>query len=169
MDPFTGAMIAISIYKGITGYEQAQSEAAGYQAQAQYKKQIADENANLLDIQGELSLRKGDQEVSKIREYKDKVIGSQKASLAAQGIDVSSGSSADLIQETQRNADLDIITAKNNAWKEAWGYRVSAQQSRNEGNLAMLGGSIASNNTLMTGNMNLLDTALNVGYLAKKG
>lgn len=56
--------------------------------------------------------------------------GSQRAALAAQGIDVGSGSAMDVISSDERLNALDIMTVRNNAEKESHGLSEQAQLAR---------------------------------------
>lgn len=55
-------------------------------------------------------------------------IGTQRSAQAANGIDVNSGSSAQLQDDTALLGELDALTIQNNAAREAYGLRVQANQ-----------------------------------------
>lgn len=83
-------------------------------------------------------------------------VGSQRAALAAQGIDISSGSALDVQVNTADLAEIDIMTIKNNAAREAWGYNVQASDSMTQAAMTEKAGSNKSRNTLLTGGLNTL-------------
>jgi hypothetical protein len=55
------------------------------------------------------------------------VIGTQRAEFAAQGVDVGSGSAVDVQKDTAYQGEIDALTLRTNAAREAWGYTVEAQ------------------------------------------
>ncbi len=55
-------------------------------------------------------------------------IGTQRTALAANGVDVNSGSASQLQDDTAMLGELDALTIQNNAAREAYGYRVQATQ-----------------------------------------
>jgi hypothetical protein len=83
-------------------------------------------------------------------------VGSQRAALAAQGIDISSGSALDVQVNTAELSDIDIMTIKNNAAREAWGYGVQAGDYDQQAKMAEQAGGNRSRNTLITGGLNML-------------
>jgi hypothetical protein len=79
------------------------------------------------------------------------LIGEQRVSLAAQGIDLGTGSAAALTEQSYRLGAEDQMTIRNNAWREAWGLKMQSQQYTAAGNMALTGGRNAAGNTLLTG------------------
>lgn len=99
---------------------QAQSEAAAYQSQvAANNAKIARENASL-DIQaGEAAATN---EGLKTRG----LVGTEKAAQGASGIDVNTGSAANVRAGTEQIGLLDALTIRSNAAKAAYGQQVAA-------------------------------------------
>ena len=64
-------------------------------------------------------------------------MGRQKAVQAASGLDVNVGTPAAIRSETSRMVQLDALTMRNNAWRQASGMRNQAQQMRMQGKLGM--------------------------------
>lgn len=56
--------------------------------------------------------------------------GHQRAQYAAAGVDVSSGSPLDVVASTAATTELDAEIARNNAMREAWGYKEQAKKFR---------------------------------------
>jgi hypothetical protein len=115
--------------------------------------------AGLLETQagmlGESALdveRRADIEVGRHRAAARRLKGAQRASMAAQGLDLASGSAAAIQEETEFLSELDALTIKNDAAREAWGYRVAAWDARGRAALARMGGGGPSPySTLLTG------------------
>lgn len=62
-----------------------------------------------------------------------KVIGTQEAHYAASGVAVGTGSAGDVTAETRIVSSLDEEIIRNNAAREAYGYRTEAQHYRQQG------------------------------------
>lgn len=63
--------------------------------------------------------------------------GSQRAAMAAAGIDVSAGGTADeILDDTQYWATVDRVTIQNNAAREAFGFQQQAAMDRAQGSAA---------------------------------
>lgn len=134
------------------------SQSAAERAQGDYQKQQFDTNARLAELQGEYAISQGEQAAQALSSQSKKLIGSQRAAFAAQGIEVSTGSAADIQVETAGQAALDVSTIRNNAWREAWGYRVQAQGYRAEGQQRKLASEFSANQTLLTGGLRAIKT-----------
>ena len=59
--------------------------------------------------------------------------GAQTTSLAAQGIDITQGSAAQIAEQTQRFGEQDIEQIRLNAAREAWGIKTQAKLNRTAG------------------------------------
>lgn len=73
---------------------------------------------------------RGRERISKERKKTKKTIGSQRASLAAQGINVNTGSSIDIQRETEEVGEEEVRIIKNNATRDAYGFKVAAVNER---------------------------------------
>lgn len=74
------------------------------------------------------ALQRGSMAAAQLRMRGNQLAGQQKAAYAASGVDSSSGSAADTLASTRAMAELDAQTAKNNAAREALGYKQRAFQ-----------------------------------------
>lgn len=63
------------------------------------------------------------------RERARRLQAQQMATLAANGADVGSGSALDTLADTISMGELDALTAKNNAAREAWGIRMGGRNA----------------------------------------
>lgn len=108
---------------GLLGAEQsakAQQESATYQAQvAANNEQIAKNDAGLAEGAGETAV---EQSALKTRATE----GAIKASQAASNIDVNSGSAVDVRSSADELGELDALTIRGNAQKQAYGYETAA-------------------------------------------
>lgn len=137
------AAIGLTVAGGVTG-------AYGQYQAGQHNQKLMDANAQIADWQAQDALDRGKDEAAKHRSAVRRMVGSQRARLAAQGIDIESGSALDLQLDTARLGELDALTIENNAAREAWGYRVQAQDYRTRGAIARYEGKQAAVGTLLT-------------------
>lgn len=82
------------------------------------------------------------------------MIGEQRVALAQQGIDINTGSAGDIQSETDAISHQDAETIKNNAWREAWGFKTQAAEDRGRGKMALATGRATAFNTMLTGGLN---------------
>lgn len=127
---------------GLTAYGQQQSGRAN--------QRLANQNGELAEAQAEDALVRGEQDATRRRIKTESQIGSQRARLAAQGVDVNVGSAAEVQAETAALSELDVVTIRNNAAREAWGYRTQASDYRARGQIARMEGTYDALGTLLT-------------------
>jgi hypothetical protein len=178
-----GATAAFSV-QAISSLAGSYSESQALRAQGDYTSTINAINADFAEFQakdaterGEFAAaevtRKYDRDMSNLRFATKKVMGKQRANLAGQGIDITSGSAADIIAESRflsardesevrRAAAMDALTTKNNAWREAWGFKVQAADYASKGRMARLAGEGSARATLLAGGAK----ALSYGFKA---
>ncbi len=100
--------------------------------------------------------RRGREEEAKIRARSRRLRGGQRAAIAAQGIDVESGTAALLQAETLNIGALDAITTRNNAMRQAVGLRMEAEQLRAQERLVRGAGRGQARATLLTGGLRFI-------------
>lgn len=151
-----------SIYQG---YQQA--EAA--KAQATSAKASADVNA-ILTRSGEAdAFARGEQDAAKIRRNAKRITGAQRAALAAQGLDPDAGSGLELQKDTAALAAADVLTVRNNAWREAFGYRAQEIDITARGRYAQISGNATARASLLTGGLQAAQYGFRGGYEYLKG
>lgn len=126
-------------------------QANAFNAQGDYQKQQFETNARLAEDNAADALRRGSKLAGTLHGKTARSVGQARASYAAQGVDVSSGSAADVQGDIETMGQLDELTAKNNAWKEAYGFKTEALQSRGKGTYAQLAAGTNAANTILTG------------------
>ncbi len=119
----------LSTYSSYTGAKQANAVAKNNEVIAGYAAKDA--------------LRRGEEEAQKVQRQARMLKGSQRASMAARGLDLQEGTPAQLLDETDFFASMDAATARTNARNEAWGIKARA-------------GNYVKQNPLMAGATSLL-------------
>ncbi len=118
---------AVTVY---SAHEQAQSS----KDLARYNAQVSDNNAKASEYAAQDALRRGDEEAAAVRRNADMLKGSQRASMAARGLDLAEGTAAELQDQTDFFALTDIATVRKNAQREAWGIRTQGANYSSEAN-----------------------------------
>lgn len=162
MAALTAALLGLTAANAVSGAVGQRKAAKAAQQQGNYEGSIFDMNAGVADKQAADALARGDQAVSESRAQSRGLTGSQRASQAAEGIDITSGSAADVQNNDAALGELDRLTLAQNAQREAFGYKVEAANARAQGNLARMGGRNqasslrnAATGTLLNGAMEL--------------
>lgn len=180
------AAISVAASTAANAYSNSQAERAA----GDYQKGISDTNSRLSQLsasdavyRGEKeateAVRRGDKAAAATRRTTKRIVGAQRAAAGAQGIDVNSGSIADVTRETtyigetesrdiRLAAELDALTIKNNAYLQAWGYKVQADEYSYTGRIAALTAKNRARSTLVTGGLNAVTGGINT-YSAFKG
>lgn len=96
-------------------------------------ERMAEFEASLLDSQADDAIARGAEEEAKFRAGVKKLKGSQRVALASQGIDINTGSALAVQEETEVLSELDALTIRNNARREAWGFKTQGQLTRAAG------------------------------------
>lgn len=110
------ATLALSAGSAVASVGSAYQGARNQKAVATYNAQVAEQNAQ--DAQ-----RQGDEEMAKTRRQYAQVAGNQRAGFAAKGIDFESGSAGDALDQTDFFSQVDQATARNNGQRGAWNAR----------------------------------------------
>lgn len=96
---------------------------AAYQS-ASAQKKTAQYNAQVAETQALDATRRGDDEAARVQREARLAQGAQRAGFAAKGLDITGDSSVSAaIDQTAFFGQLDAITARKNAEKEAWNLR----------------------------------------------
>lgn len=121
----TVATTALSVFSSIRG-AQAQNAQNAYQANVLKANALsAQYAANDAEARGKIAAQNKNEETALL-------IGRQRAALAANGVQVDTGSALDITSDTAGIGALDALTIKNNADREAWSDENQARQDRSQ-------------------------------------
>lgn len=132
---------------------QSYSSAEAQRAQGEYQRTQGQLNARMMERQAEDAEDRGRMDANTARRKHNATAGSQKVAMAAQGLDLSTGTAAESIAQTRAVGAVEEMNIKTNAWREAWGYRVQAINERTEGEMAYIAGRSAARQTMIAGGM----------------
>lgn len=151
-----GAQTAGAVYSTVGSYYAAKEKQAALRAQAG----LDEINARLSERSAQQALRSGQLEEQKARLKNAAFKGSQRASLAANGVDLGSDSAIAALTTTDWAGEIDAKEIATNALRTAWGYRT---QGVNYSNNALLGRAQASSiSPWMSAGQTLLSGATDV-------
>ncbi len=94
-------------------------------------------NASVAELQAEDAIARGHDEEGRFRAGVRGLIGSQRAGFAGQNVDVGVGSAVDVQADAAFLGELDALTIRNNAAREALGYHVEAENATRRGQIAL--------------------------------
>lgn len=162
------SLMASYMLNGISSMVGAYSQSQALKAQDEHQIKMAKMNEALAAFNAQITIEKGNEDANALLRKAGQLKGKQKAAFAAQGIDSSSGSAADILRETDTNAAMDALTIRNNAWRQAWGFGVEAANTRLKSDLASAANQNMARNTLVTGAFSAAEQGLKASYYSKK-
>lgn len=148
----TWSTIGSVVSTGFSVYN-AYTQAQGQRDMAKYNEAVARNNATMAEYQAQDAVARGNKAAEDHSRKVASLAGTQRATMAARGLDISEGTPAEILTDTELFGQQDAATIKNNAAKEAWAARVqgsnySAQagmystQAENSSPLMAAGGSL---------------------------
>lgn len=153
-----------SIGLGLIGGIQS---ANAQKAEGAYQAKIAENNAIGAEQQARDASLRGSIDEEKQRLRTKQMIGSQRAVLAANGVDLGSGTAVDLVGESAGFGEMDALTVRANAAREAWGFTEQAKNYRTQGRMTKWQANNAAKGTLLTTAANALGQGASL--FGKKG
>lgn len=99
--------------------------AYGQVRQGQAQAQAARANRKYAEMAAQDVEVRGKEEIASYQRQLSQVSGQQRVGLAAQGIDLSQGTAAEIARQTADIGSRDIATIRRNIEREAWGIRTT--------------------------------------------
>lgn len=134
------------------------------QARANYQRVAAGINRDFAFLQANDVRARGNKAAQDRLAVGRRLVGTQRAAYAGQGVDVSKGSAADVQVDTATQVALDANEIQASAWRQAWGLEA---QGENDYNAAMTGAQATdfdAANTFATGGIRFADSAVRAAY-----
>jgi len=128
--------------KAYGAYKQAKAQQKAVEAQKEaneYNAKIYEHNAKLMYEKSEDVKREGLKTEQKFRQYVEGVKGKQQTSFGASGAVVNSGSTMDVIEDTQALGEMDAMQIRYNAAKQSKAYEEQAVNARQNAKLSRMG------------------------------
>ena len=127
-EPTTLAALSIAATVGSTAMgaigsmQQSQSQAAA----ARYQAAVAENARTVAEWQAKDAEKRGAIAEEQRRTKTRLQIGAQRSALASMGADINDGSNLDIIGDTASVGELDALTSRSNAGREAYDRRIAA-------------------------------------------
>lgn len=118
----TGMQIAGMVSNAFGAYNQSKATQQAYDYQAAVNRN----NAQIAEWQARDAITRGQKAEQAQRLKTAQLKSSQRASFAARGVSLAEGSAANILQDTDFMGNVDALTIRDNAAREAWGHRVQA-------------------------------------------
>lgn len=113
-------VIGAAIVSAVVGAGAAYSQAKTNKAIAKNNQEVA--NAAAVDAK-----QRGETKAQEAQRKARQVASAQRAAYAARGLDISTGTPADIVEQTDFFGQADAATARSNAAKEAWGLQMQGR------------------------------------------
>jgi hypothetical protein len=146
-EPTTIAYVAAAVIAGVGAYTASENQ----KDMAQYQSEVAANNKKVAEWQAADAKARGDAQAMQVRRKYAALAGTQRASFAARGLDISEGSADAILTDTEFFGEYDQNTTRANAAREAWGYRVRA--SNFQGDAAAAKAQADAQNPMLSGAM----------------
>jgi len=122
--------------------------AYGQREAGRYNAAVAETNAALADMSAQDALARGTAEESRYRMNIRQLQGRQRAAIGSSGIE-RSGTALQALTDTAAIGELDLLTIRNNAAREAFGYRTQGLNYRAQARLDRFSGRVGSFATIL--------------------
>lgn len=164
-----GAIAALTAVSAGTSLLTANAQAKAAKAQGNFQAVQLEGNAQLSDIQAADAVKRGADEAKRLRIRTRQEIGQAVAGLAAQGQDLTGETEQAILQDFAGFGAEDEQTIKNNAWREAFGYRAQATEQRAQAGFTRLTAGNTAKQALLTGGLQAVSAGAQGYYLSQKG
>lgn len=146
----TGAILGVQTLLGVAdSYNQYQAN----KAEETFNNAVYDINTRTANLQAEDAITRGQEDANRIRRETKIAIGQQRASQAGQGVDVNTGTGTAIREETRSIGAIEAINIKNNAFREALGYKTKANNLQAQKAIARITGKFQRRSIILGGGL----------------
>ena len=156
-DPFSWVMGITAVVGAVVGTTTSIVSANNTKKVNEYQAKVAKDNAKIAEENARNERQSGLEESRRQRLRTLQTIGSQQTAMAANGIDISSGTALDTVQDTAELGELDSLMIQYNSERTAFNHETQANNFTNQANLDMF----AARNAKTTGYLNATSNAAN--------
>ena len=103
------------------------NSASAQQATLGYEAAVARNNQTIANYQADLAIQNGAVQEQNQQLKTANMEGDQRAALAANGVDLGTGSATEVLATTEFMGKRDALTIRDNAARQAWAYKNQAQ------------------------------------------
>lgn len=131
-EAFGAGGLALQIGGAFTSAIGSYYSAATNKINLQTQAYLADVNARIAELGAQSALAQGEREIGSLTLRAGQLKGSQRAAMAANGIDLGEGNAAEVQASTDIMKEIDANTINANAVRSAFGYRTQGVNFQNE-------------------------------------
>lgn len=146
------AAVGSAVVGGVGAYESGQAT----KASDKFNAAIASENSTIAKTNAGWASAAGEEKAAMSEQKTRATVGAIKSNEAASGVDVNKGSPVDVRSSASELGELDAITIRSNAAREAYGYQVKSASEKAQSDLDIAGGE----NAATAGDINAVSTVL---------
>ena len=139
-ETFAVMSIVASIASTAVSVTSSVQQANAAEAEAEYQAKVQRENAKIAEENAAVQRQQGIEEERMQRLKTARNVASQKTAMAANGIDVTTGTALDVIEDTATIGELDALQTRYNYERQALAYEAQADNFQNQANLDVLKG-----------------------------
>lgn len=150
-----GAIAAVT--STVLGTVSSVQQGKQQQAMYNYQAKVAEENAKIANKNAATERQTGIEEARLQRMKTLQAVGSQQTAMAANGMDVTQGTSLDIIEDTAAMGELDALQIQTNYERKAQSYEAQANNFNNQASMDV----IAGKNAYTAGQIKAVQTGLN--------
>lgn len=150
-----GAIAAVT--STVLGTVSSVQQGKQQQAMYNYQAKVAEENAKIANKNAATERQTGIEEARLQRIKTLQAVGSQQTAMAANGMDVTQGTSLDIIEDTAAMGELDALQIQTNYERKAQSYEAQANNFNNQASMDV----IAGKNAYTAGQIKAVQTGLN--------
>jgi hypothetical protein len=161
-EPATLALAATAV-SGVVAAGGAVMQGQAQAKQAKYQSAVERNNATIAGWQATDAQQRGQIEEQRQRLATARLRGAQRAGMAANGIEIDSGSPLDVLMDTAQLGELDALTIRSNAEREAYGFRSQSGNLMAQAGLTQMAGRSAQTAGYIGAGSTLLSTAATAG------
>lgn len=140
-EPTTIALVATAVAGGL-------SAKAAYD-QGQVAKQVGRNNQIMAEYAAQDAQRRGEEDAQAVQRKAAQLAGTQRSLMASRGLDLTAGTPAEILDQTDFFAEQDRRTARMNAAREAWSTRAQGTQAAAEGRAQARNANLQAFSTLL--------------------
>ena len=150
-----GAIAAVT--STVLGTVSSVQQGKQQQAMYNYQAKVAEENAKIANKNAATERQTGIEEARLQRMKTLQAVGSQQTAMAANGMDVTQGTSLDIIEDTAAMGELDALQIQTNYERKAQSYEAQANNFNNQASMDVITGK----NAYTAGQIKAVQTGLN--------
>ena len=153
------AQMAMMVISAVQQNRAAKAQGRAEQKRYDYEAQVNENNKQIAEWQAEDAVDRGDAREKAHRIKVSQLKGRQRSVLAASNVEVDDGSALDILGDTAELGELDALTIRSNAEREAYEYRVAGMNQGAQAEINRISGLNAASAGRAKGMTSLLSGA----------